>query len=96
MINMKPLRDRFNKSKKGNAKPAFENTKVNDIHYSRYIASWYNVCMRKGEIPYYDEEFKDWLKSMGIPERDIIDIHEMANCGKMELEHSAMAFMQGS
>lgn len=68
----------------------FENQKTSvGIHYSRYIASWYN----KGGEPYRDQ-FKRWLKSLGhLTEDEISDITEMAFNGKMELETSVKAFL---
>jgi len=59
------------------------------IPYSRFIASFNNVG---GDI-YYDGEFDVWLESLSIPPDDIVEILEMANCGKHELEVNARAFI---
>ena len=69
----------------------FENkkTKVQGVHYSRYIMSWANV------YGYYfpREEFEDWLRSEGCDEDEVHDIYEMAGMGKLELEMSARKFI---
>lgn len=68
----------------------FENLKTEKqgIRYSRYIASWINVGGQS-----FDTEFMDWLKSEGCTQREIIDIRELATCGKLELESSAKKFI---
>lgn len=65
-----------------------ENKKFNGVHYSRYIASWHNV----GEH-YFEEEFLDWLKSLGMSEEEARDVREMAMMGKLELEIDAKRFL---
>lgn len=68
----------------------FENKKTEKqgIRYSRYIASWINVGGER-----FGTEFMDWLKSEGCTPREIIDIRELAECGKLELEVSAKKFI---
>lgn len=72
----------------------FENklTKAGQIHYSRYIASWY----RSGGIfisIHGADGFVEWAMSVGATEEEANEMHEMACCGKMELEHSAEKFI---
>ncbi len=67
----------------------FENEKLNDVHYSRYIASWLN----KGGQEFSDE-FVDWLKSLGASEDEVSRIKLMATCGKMELEIAATSYIK--
>lgn len=71
----------------------FKNNKVNDIHKSRYIISW----LKAGGHLYFVEEvndFRDWLLSTGVTEKEAAEIVEMATCGKLELEKSAEAFLK--
>lgn len=74
----------------------FENTKVNGIHMSRYIASWANVG---GEFigTWEDSSFSRWLRTVGVDdEQDIRDMWELATCGKFELERSAERYLQAN
>ena len=59
----------------------FENKKtaVQEVHYSRYIASW-NNC---GGGHYYGKQFAKWLNANGCTDSEIENILEMATCGKM-------------
>ena len=71
----------------------FKNNKVNEIHKSRYIASW----LRAGGHLYFVEEvndFRDWLLSTGMTEKEAAEIVEMATTGKLELENSAEVFLK--
>ena len=70
----------------------FNNLKThNEIHYSRYIASWHNAGGRV-----YNSLFEDWLRStQQLTDDEIRDIKEMATCGKLELEVSARSFLSG-
>lgn len=83
-------------SKKWGKKAAtFENakTKAHEIHYSRYIASWYNVggrCDTLEDLLRFDE----WLRSLDLNDADIYNIKELATCGKMELEALAKTFLK--
>lgn len=65
-----------------------ENKKHDGIHYSRYIASWRNMGGR-----FFDEEFKEWLRSEGFNEDEIREVKELAECGKLELEMAAKQFI---
>ena len=70
----------------------FENAKTNNgIHYSRYIASW----KRKGGKLYVDDDslFIKWLRAENLTDEEISDIRLLLTNGKMELESSAVAFM---
>lgn len=69
----------------------FENkkTEVQEVHYSRYIASWKNAGGN-----YFGEQFEKWLKSNGCTEKEISEIREMATCGKMELETTAEFYVK--
>lgn len=69
----------------------FENAKTSKgIHYSRYIASW----RRKGGTIYHGGLFERWLKEIEkLTDEEISDIMLMATTGKMELETSAVLFM---
>ncbi len=69
----------------------FENkkTEVQGVHYSRYIASWKNAGGN-----YFGEQFRKWLGMNCCTEREINDICEMANCGKMELETTAAKYVK--
>lgn len=67
----------------------FENktTKVQGIHYSRYIASWLNSG---GSI--HDartDVFREWLESNELNQDEISRVMEMMTCGKLELEYTA-------
>jgi len=72
----------------------FENDTVRGIHYSRFVASWVKICRWNKVMPYFNEEFMDWLKSLGLPERDIINIRDMADDGKLELELSVEKYLK--
>lgn len=66
-------------------------TTVGGIHYSRYIESWRNV----GGFCDRGEYFDEWLKSEGLTDEEIHDIHELCICaGKFELEQSAKPFAE--
>lgn len=64
--------------------------------YSRFIASWTNVCMQKEGSVYFDDRFKDWLRSINVPEEDVLGIYEMATNGRLELEEMAKRYLKGS
>ena len=64
-------------------------TSVGGIHYTRYIESWRNV----GGLIGYDGYFDEWLKSEGLTDEEIHDIHEIYGMGKLELELSAKPFV---
>ena len=81
----------------------FENkkTKKHDVNYSRYIASWLRKRGRwiEGDFCEFDGYehcgyFAKWLRTIGVDEDEINDICRMAECGKVELEMSAMLFIK--
>lgn len=81
----------------------FENKYFEGIHYSRFIASWYNVGGKRIHSHVDSEkrpnEFVRWLKQIVVndkhmPEEVINDILEMATNGKLELEVNAARFME--
>ena len=71
----------------------FTNKLINDVHATRYIASWLKMGghLRTGaDIDY----FRDWLLSMEISDDDAYRIINLATCGRMELEYNARTFMK--
>ena len=70
----------------------FENKKFNDIHTTRYIASWVKMG---GKLKYgMDvENFYNWLLSTGLTEEEADYVTEIARGGKLELEVSAKKFL---
>ena len=62
-----------------------------DCHYSRFIASWYNVGGRNVSCM-----FKRWLKENFplLTEQDINAMANMMTCGKLEMEVNARAFLK--
>ena len=71
----------------------FDNTVVNGIHRSRYIASWIKA---KGLKQW---EFEEWLKTLVINDRPLTDsevcgISELFGCGKLELEINARSYLK--
>ena len=79
----------------------FENKVYEGIHYSRFIASWYNAG--GGNINDWRnhgrETFKNFLRTLTIngkpiPEEVIYEIAIFATNGKLELETSAKAFIK--
>ena len=70
----------------------FKNKEINEIHATRYIASW----VRSGGGLYYGadiDKFSEWLSSLGLTDEDVAYIRTLATCGKMELEHSVKEFL---
>ena len=70
----------------------FENKLINGIHAMRYIMSWVReggqLCTG-GDI----DDFNEWLLSLGLSEDDADYIKYLATNGKLELETSAMKFL---
>lgn len=64
--------------------------------YSRFIASWTYVCIKEEGTVRFDDRFKDWLRSIGVPEDDVYGITEMATEGRLELQEMAKRFLKGS
>lgn len=72
-----------------------ENKKINGVHATRFIASW----IKSGGDLYSCEGFEgftNWLKSLGLSEEDIHDVHEIATMGKLELEYLAKQFLKNN
>ena len=70
---------------------AFENKRVNGIHYSRFIASY---CRSGGDTQDRDS-FREWLEHLEFLNEDqILDILELATCGKLELEVNAKLYLK--
>lgn len=71
----------------------FENRQINGYTYAtRFIASWLRKGgqLRTGED--YDN-FYEWLLSLNLNEDDANHIKFLASNGKLELETSAMKFL---
>lgn len=71
----------------------FENRQINGYTYAtRFIASWVREGgeLRTGQD--YDD-FKEWLRSLGLNEDDVNHIYFLASNGKMELEYRAKKFL---
>ena len=80
----------------------FENkvTKVQGVHYSRYIAAWNRTLLKvlrrdhpESYLSYYGKAFKTWLKDNCCTEEEINDICNMAECGKMEIEIGCVSYI---
>ncbi|MBP5594159.1 MAG: hypothetical protein J6Y02_02165 [Pseudobutyrivibrio sp.] len=74
----------------------FENKIYENIHYSRFVASW----IRESHGTSY-HKMKEWLRTLivngkPIPEEIIRDIYNYATNGKMELEASVRRFCSGN
>lgn len=74
----------------------WENKIYEGIHYSRFIASWYNA----GGNPERGD-FVDWLQSLVINGKNIpySVIHEIANLmedGKLELEQHVKQWLKNN
>ena len=69
-----------------------ENKLVKGVHSSRYIASWVRSGGRLSKLEGTDD-FDGWLKSLGISDKEIDDIRELATCGRLELESSAKNYL---
>lgn len=66
----------------------FENSFVQGVHISRYIASWTRCGYPINSL------FKAWLKSLDINEQQVKKIWNFATNGKLELQTSAKYFMR--
>ena len=71
----------------------FENKIIKGVHASRFIMSW---IRQGGNITWIEgiNDFKEWLKSLGLSKEEVNDICEMATNGKLELEISAKNFIE--
>lgn len=70
-----------------------------EVYATRLIASWLNVGGNTYEATLNDEGepeymFLVWLRGLGISEEDVYYIWDIADCGKMELEHAAKKFRE--
>ena len=72
----------------------WENKVVGDLYYSRVIASWVKACRQSWIRPFFGDSFREWMRSIGIPDEDANNIYEMANNGKLELEISAQNWIK--
>ena len=72
----------------------FENKLIDEVHATRYIASWVNVggTLDRHTGGLYD--FQDWLESLGLSNDDVMYISYLAICGRLELETSARQFIK--
>lgn len=70
----------------------FENKLINGEYATRYIASWVNMHGDLNSKKSRDV-FQDWLVSLGLNEVEVWHIVNLATCGKMELEHSAIEYV---
>lgn len=75
----------------------FENNTFEQIHYSRFIASWNNVAVGRYDKWEDRAAFKAWLKTIVIngktlPESVIREICDLKNNGKFELEELARKY----
>lgn len=67
----------------------FENKLVGTIYYSRFIASYVKIMSKYGQR-FRRGDFKKWLEGIGeLTDEEIIDICNMADNGKLELEQYA-------
>ena len=67
----------------------------NKVHYSRIIASWTSEACSFGMKRFiYDDQFRRWLKTLGLTEEEQHDIYYLATNGKMELESNARRFLR--
>ena len=68
-------------------------TSVEGIHYSKYIMSWINGSIPAVQDVYFDNLFKDWLRSHKCTEQEISDIWLMATSTNPEFEKDAERFI---
>lgn len=80
----------------------FENEKVyvstidEEVHVSRIIASWRNIAKRRNDIKglgYESIYFEKWMNYIGLSEENAEKVYAFATCGKMELEHAAVKYL---
>lgn len=73
----------------------FENKRCNNgegIHYSRIIASWVVANGQRGFL-FEGDAFRDWLRSLELPEEEVQEIYEMATNGRLECENHARKYL---
>ena len=71
-----------------------ENYMINDIHLSKYAASFAVVARNDGGLLYNEDCFKAWLKQLGFTDDQIYDCWVIGVCGKFELERDAKKFFE--
>ena len=77
----------------------FENGKVGDIYYSRFIASFIKMKSKVEGGYHIDNRFEEWLRTLTIDGNPISDdaINDMVfmmETGKLELEISAKEYLE--
>lgn len=75
-------------------KNEFENVICENYAYrSQFVASWVKAG---GRLDSYTakEQFKTWLRNLGIPNDVCLEIYQFATCGKLELQESAKKFLK--
>lgn len=70
----------------------FENKTVNGIYYTRFIASY----AKEGGDVFDGDEFRSWLRHLGLKEEDVRGIYFLATNGKLELEVNAKRYLRGN
>lgn len=63
------------------------------IHYSRYVASYFKELSKLG-LRFYRKPFLEWLFDIGLDKREMYEITNYAENGKLELEGSAERFLR--
>ena len=73
---------------------SFENKVINGYTYAtRFIMSWVRSGGNFGKHGENYNDFRNWLKSLGLKTGDINDIMFLAQNGKLELEVSAKNYI---
>ena len=66
---------------------------IKGCHTSRFISSWVRsggtLNRRHGE-----DDFREWLESLGLSKEEVDHIRYLASNGKMELEQDAKQFIE--
>lgn len=63
-----------------------------EVHYSRYIASFIKACSEM-KITFNYGLFYNWLISLGLQEDEIMSIVMFAFNGRLELEENARKYL---
>ena len=73
----------------------FENKVINGYTYAtRFIMSWVRSGGKFDKSGKGYGDFRKWLESLGLENRDIRDIMFLAQNGKLELEESAKNYLK--
>ena len=73
----------------------FENKVINGYTYAtRFIMSWVRSGGSFDTLENGYDDFRGWLESLGLENRDIRDIMFLAQNGKLELEESAKNYLK--